>query len=131
MLPSGTLAGGSVGASVLDDAKSVLERIRKGLAGLAKRGLDAYVGADQAALRKAASVIAAGAKKAAALDSAAIAAVKPALEKLASDAWGIAVGPLVILGGVFLLMQTEGGKESKSDPLTMGAMLWMAAKFLL
>jgi hypothetical protein len=130
MLPSGTLAGGSVSGSVLDDAKGLVERIRARLAAMAKHGLDAYVGADAWALRKAAGVVASGAKKAAAYVTEP-GPIKDELAKLASDAWALSAGPLLILGGALLLMSSDNGKASKSDPLTMGAMLWAAAKFLL
>jgi hypothetical protein len=126
-MPAGTLEGASVGASVLDNAKALLARIKAGLGKFAVKGLDAYTAPDAWALRKAAGVLASGAKKAARFAGQVKDDIAKDVKALASEAWSLSVGPLLLLGGLFWWSH---GDSAKTDPLTLAALAYAATKLL-
>lgn len=105
LIPPGVAGGAALAASsspTVSAAAALLARIKAGLASLATRGLNAYVAPDAWALRKAASVLASGASKAAKLASEAKDAAVADIKAIAADAWQVAVAPLVLAGLAYL-----------------------------
>lgn len=109
---------------MLDNAKQLLARIKASLAKLP----NAYVAADAWALRKAAGVLAKGAKDAARFAGQVKDDISKDLSTLARDAWSVSVGPLLLLAGAAYLM--SGESASQSDPLTLAGLAYLATRVL-
>lgn len=120
MLPA-HLQGEGVGETVLDKARSVLARIKRALGPVS----DPRAAGEKGVLRKAAEVLAQGASSAARFAGQVKDDIAKDLRKLASDAWSVAAGPLLI-GGLALVLLSSGDKRGgQSD-----ALLWAGAIFL-
>lgn len=130
MLPAG-LQGGASLDSVLERAKGVLARIKRGLGPMhdprADTPAEAAARARPGVLRRAARVIAEGASKAAAFAGQVKDDIVKDLKKLASDAWQVAAAPLLIGLALFMLNDNKKGSD---DSLLLAGALYLASRVL-
>lgn len=110
-------------------AQALLARIKAGLATLAKKGLNAYVAPDAWALRKAAGVLARGASKAVELAKQAKDAAVTEIKAIASDAWNLAVAPLVVAGLAYLALM-DSDTKANTDPFTLAGLAYLATRMV-
>lgn len=126
LLPAG-VAGETATDTVLADAQALLAKIKAALVSGIKSAANAYVQPDKWVLRKAAGVLARGASDAAKFAAQVKDDMAKDLKSLASQAWNVAVGPMVIVGlGLYVLAQ-----DKHTDDAILAGLGLFAAKFLL
>jgi len=110
---------------VLDKARSVLARIKRALGPVS----DPRAAGEKSTLRKAAEVLARGASSAATFAGQVKDDIARDLRKLASEAWKVAAGPLLI-GGLVLLLLSSDKRPGQSDTLLWAGAAYLASRVL-
>lgn len=118
---------GLVGDSVLDDARALLARIKSALS---KPGIPPGIQADTDTLRRAAGVLAGGAREAVRV---ATGPVVTELKALASEAAVVAKGGVIAMAVIGYLLWEDSKKGGKSDDqsLLIAGLLWALSRGLV